>query len=121
MVIHPYHYQLMRCLIRFHVKGDHRIPLTCADRTELVDSLNLTISKSSIVKVLSEGQKARKEVSQHVLDQLMRCINYTNWNSFLQKNPVPKGEYYILLRAKSRKKLLQAVEERMLELMPLNT
>lgn len=116
MMVHPYHYQLMRCLIRQKVKGDHRIPLTCADRQELVDKWHLRISKNHILKVLSEGDRACCQLSQFVLNELMRCVDYEDWNDFLRQNPVPEGQFDELQRVRAKKKVQQAVELRMAEL-----
>jgi hypothetical protein len=116
MFIHPYHYRLMRCLVRQKVKGDHRIPLTCADREALVDSMGLQVSKSHILKVLSEGERARDRLSQFVLDELMRCIGQQDWNAFLRHNPVPDGQFDTLMLPKAKKLLMKAVEARIQEI-----
>ncbi|MCF8256577.1 MAG: hypothetical protein K9J06_03435 [Flavobacteriales bacterium] len=116
MFTHPYHYQLMRDLVRIKVKGDHRIPLTCADRLSLVANKNVHISKAYIMKVLSEGDCAPCHLSQSVLDELMRFAGHTDWNSFLRKNPVPEGQHYPLMGKKGKKKLHLAVEARIAEL-----
>jgi len=116
MAIHPYHYQLLRCLIRLKLKGDHRIPLTCLDRKQLVEEMKLSISISHIIKVLSEGERARDNLSQHVLNELMRFAMEQSWNDFLKQNPVPEGQYFALMGKKGRKKLQQAVDARIAEL-----
>lgn len=116
MFVHPYHFQLVRCLIRKKVKGDHHIPLTCADRESLADSLNLSVSKSKMVKVLREKGHEHRSLSQHTMDQLVRYVGYSDWNDFLRKNPVPDGKYYDLQKLKARKLLEELVEKRMGEM-----
>ena len=116
MEIHPYHYQLLRGLIRLKLKGDHRIPLTCKDREQLVEEKKLSISTSHIIKVLSEGEHAPTKLSQHVLNELMHCAMGLSWNDFLKQNPVAEGQFFALMGNKGQKKLQQAVDARIAEL-----
>ena len=116
MFIHPYHLRLMHALIRKKVKGDHRIKLTVADREQLVDTMQLSISKSHIVKVLNEGKRKPVSLSQHTLDQVVRVVDHENWNAFLQTNPVPSQYFYKLMSCKSKTLLSSLVETRILEL-----
>jgi hypothetical protein len=116
MDIHPYHYQLLRGLIRLKLKGDHRIPLTCKDREQLVEKEKLSISKSHIMKVLSEGEHAPRKLSQHVLNELMHCAMGLSWNDFLKQNPVPEEQFFALMGKKGKKKLPQAVDARIAKL-----
>ena len=102
--------------MRHQLKGDYRIPLTCADRQKLVDGHKLQVSKSYILKVLSEGQCAPKQLSQFLLDGLMRCVGLEDWNDFLRQNPVPEALYAKPQRVKFKKKLKLLVEARMAEL-----
>jgi|GEM_PF-2167081 len=116
MFIHPYHFRLMRCLIRKKVKGDHRIPLTCADRVALVKDHKLKVSEHYILKVLSEGDSLHQTPSQYVLDDVVRTIDHKNWNEFLRKNPIPE-KFYCKKRGRKPKNLLQdMVDKRVQEL-----
>lgn len=106
----------MRCLVRQKVKGDHRIPLTCADRRELADKQQLRISKDHLMKVLSEGDRAPRQLSQFVLDELVRYAGHEDWNDFLRQNPVPDGQFYKLMRKRADRQVQLAVEARLAEL-----
>ncbi|MCF8463893.1 MAG: hypothetical protein K9G41_03570 [Flavobacteriales bacterium] len=106
----------MRCLIRKKVKGDHQIPLTCADRVALVKEHKLQVSEHYILKVLSESNNLFQNHSQYILDQVVGIIDYKVWNEFLRKNPIPEAFYCKKRGRKSKKLLHEAVEQRLKEL-----
>ena len=116
MYVLPYHFRLMRCLIRLKVKGDYRIRLTCADRIALVENLKLDVSKSYIVKILSEGDSMTTNLSQYVLNQLANSVGYADWNAFLRANPIPESKYKLLSRRRYKRVLNELVEQRITEL-----
>lgn len=116
MLAHPYHFELLRGLIRRKLKGDHRIPLSCADRLKLVTELGAKVAESYVTKVLSESNRNPRYLSQFVLDQLARTTGHADWNELLRKNPVPDGLYDRLMRPKARKLLYRSVEQRLQQL-----
>ena len=89
MIPHPYHLKLMKDSIRKKLKGDHRIKLTHYDRKELVEKHGVNISINHIHKVLCDTDKAPKGFYQLTLNELVRYIDYQDWNDFIRRNPVP--------------------------------
>jgi hypothetical protein len=116
MFTHSYHFRLMRYLVRKKVKGDHRIPLTCADRVELVEEEKLLVSKDLILKVLTESDNPNLNHRQFALNEVVRLIDYKDWNDFLRKNPLPEAFYCKKRGRKPKNMILDAVEQRLKEL-----
>lgn len=116
MRITSYHFQLMRCHIRHKIKGDFRLTLSSADRKSLIDDHHLAISKSYIVRVLNEKGQERLNLSQHVLDELSRCVDYSDWNAFLRTNPLPPELHATMSQSKRNKRTSKLVAQRMEQL-----
>ncbi len=116
MFTHPYHFRLMRLLVRKKVKGDHRIPLTCADRVELVEEEKVDLSRDHILKVLTESDSPPQNHIQRALNEVVRLIGYKDWNEFLRKNPLPAAFYCKKRGRKPKNMIPDAVEQRLKEL-----
>ena len=117
MLLHPYHFCLLKCQIRQKLKGDYHFCLTHADRSHLSRERLINISESYIHKVLPEFGKGPKSLSPHTLDILAKYIGKKDWNDFLNQNKVPLELFNYLLKPKAAKKLAEMVEKRMMEIL----
>jgi len=111
MMVHPYHFRLIKYMIRIQLKGNHHSLLSCADRWEYRKAHGLTLSEAYIKKVLRENGPPPDRLSQHTMDQLVKGLGYCNWNEFARTNPLPEG---LPLVVKS-KKMDRRVEELVLQ------
>ena len=91
MMVHPFHYRLLKYMIRKKMKGDHRALLSCADRLDYLKEHGLKLSETLIKRILCEDGLPPPSLLQHTLNELVRGVGYRDWNAFIRANPVPEG------------------------------
>ncbi len=116
MEYHPYHFGVLKGLLRQQLNGHHWLKLTVADRNKIASKIKFKISENHCKKVLSENGKPPGKLSQQSLDALAVHVGYKSWNHFTISHPLSQKQYYELLKPKMKKELDKIIEQQLMQL-----